>query len=268
MTNESYTSEDLKKLLKDFYNLTSIKICIYDSDGNELCYYPERYSQFCKYLRTFPEEEKCKKCDENALARCKKTQSVVIYSCHAGLTECMTPVRLQDSTRGFIGIGQIREESSVPPKATDAEGEKLLSLWRSLPTIPRDKILSALHILEACSGYDQLKRFVREQSETLGNRLEAYITENIRGNLGIDALCRKFLLSRKELYTFVHAHYHCTPAEFVRLRRLGYAAELLKTTELSVAEIADRCGIGDYNYFSKIFRKEYGTSAREYRKTR
>ena len=52
----------------------------------------------------------------------------------------------------------------------------------------------------------------------------------------------------------------------MRLRRLAYAAELLKTTDLSVAEIADRCGIGDYNYFSKIFRKVYNVSARDYRK--
>ncbi len=258
----------LKNLLRDFYNLTGMKICIYDGEGEELCYYPERFSQFCKHLRTFPEaEEKCRACDRNALAECKKTQSAFLYTCHAGLTECMSPICLNDSIRGFIVIGQIREDGSVfAGENFGADLDKLRTLWNSLPVIPRDKILSAVHISEACTGYDQLIRFVREQSETLGNRLEAFVKENLKGNLGVNALCRKFVLSRRELYSFVHERYHCTPAQFVRLRRLAYAAELLKTTDLSVAEIADRCGIGDYNYFSKIFRKVYNVSARDYRK--
>ncbi len=269
MTEKPYrASEDLENLLKDFYNLTGMKICIYDGDGKELCYYPERYSPFCKYLRSFPDaEEKCRRCDLNALAECKKTQSAYLYPCHAGLTECMAPVRLNDSIRGFIGIGQIREKSSRFPE-TDygADRETAKKYWESLPEIPHDKILSAIHILEACTGYDQLKRFVREQNETLGSRLEAFIAEHIRGDLGVNRLCRKFLLSRRELYAFVRENYRCTPAEFVRLRRLRYAAELLKTTDLAVSEIAERCGIGDYNYFSKMFRRAYGMSARDFRK--
>lgn len=258
----------LNGLLKDFYNLTGMKICIYDGEGEELSYYPERFSKFCKYLRAFPEaEKKCRGCDKNALAECKRTQSAFLYTCHAGLTECMSPICLNGSIRGFIVIGQIREDGSVfSGEDFGADEETLKELWNSLPVIPREKILSAVHISEACTGYDQLIRFVREQSESLGARLEAFVAENLQGDLGVNALCRKFVLSRRELYSFIRERYHCTPAQFVRLRRLRYAAELLKTTDLSVAKIADKCGIGDYNYFSKIFRKTYGVSARDYRK--
>lgn len=261
-------SENLQKLLADFYNLTNMKICICNSEGEELYFYPEHFSKFCRTLRALPEAEaKCKDCDRYGFAECKRTKSVFLYPCHAGLMECMAPVPMQGSIRGFIAIGQIREENSAfTATGFGRESEKLKKLWDSMPVVPRNKILSAVHILEVCAGYDHLIRFVREQNETFGSRLEAYIEENIQGDLGVDALCRKFVLSRRELYTFLREHYRCTPAQFIRLRRLKFAAELLRTTKLSVSEIADRCGIGDYNYFSKMFRKAFGVSAREYRK--
>lgn len=266
--------DELQRLLADFYILTGIKICIYDSEGDELCYYPERYTPFCRQLRSFPEmEERCRRCDRNALAECKRTRRAFLYRCHAGLTECMAPISLQGSTRGFIVIGQIREDPSefVPAREGEAiapsEEERLSALWRTLPVVPRRKILAAMHVLEACAGYDRLKRFVQESGESLSTRLETFIEAHLRENLDVGTLCRRFSLSRRELYELTHTRYRCTPAEFVRLRRLGCAAKLLKETELSVTQIAEECGIGDYNYFSKIFRKTYGVSAREYRRS-
>ena len=53
-----YNLTKLRDLLQDFYYLTKIKICIYDSSGNELCYYPEKLSPFCALLRQSDEMEK------------------------------------------------------------------------------------------------------------------------------------------------------------------------------------------------------------------
>ena len=43
--------EKLQNLIKDFYNLTGMKICIYDSQENELCFYPAKLSEFCASVR-------------------------------------------------------------------------------------------------------------------------------------------------------------------------------------------------------------------------
>ena len=51
----------MQELLKDFHSLTNMKICIYDSDENELCFYPEKFSSFCSLLRSNVEmNERCK----------------------------------------------------------------------------------------------------------------------------------------------------------------------------------------------------------------
>lgn len=56
----------------------------------------------------------------------------------------------------------------------------------------------------------------------------------------------------------------CVALADIRLRR---AADMLKTTPCSVAEIAGRCGYSDPNYFSVAFSRRFGISPREYRKT-
>ena len=57
-----------------------------------------------------------------------------------------------------------------------------------------------------------------------------------------------------------------TPWRLIIQRRVSEAKELLTSTELSIKEIATQIGVLDANYFSRLFRKEAGLSATEYRK--
>lgn len=64
-----YDLAKMQELLHDFYNLTDIKICIYDSTEHELAYYPEKLSPFCRTLREESAmDEKCLECDRRAFA--------------------------------------------------------------------------------------------------------------------------------------------------------------------------------------------------------
>ncbi len=48
--------------------------------------------------------------------------------------------------------------------------------------------------------------------------------------------------------------------------RIETAVKLLNTSSMSIQDIASYVGILDYNYFTKVFKKEIGLSPREYRK--
>ena len=63
-------------------------------------------------------------------------------------------------------------------------------------------------------------------------------------------------------------YFDATPAEYIKECRVEKACELLRSTRLPVCEIAEICGIPDYNYFSKIFKRKLGISPREFRKDR
>lgn len=269
ITNKDFPTNTIDQLLIDFHSLTGMKICIFDANGKEIGFYPERFSSFCGKLRKNRDfDDKCRTCDQNAIAECRATKKAKIYTCHAGLTECVSPIIVAGVIRGFIAFGQIKQGD-----VNLQSQEKTINLFPHLqaeydllPLIPRRKIQAAAHVLEVCASYEQLKSFATTLESNLTARIEEFIHENIDKNLTVEKLCRHFRCSRKEFYGIIKRAYNCTPAEFVKSSRLKFACELLKTTDKSISKIAVLCGIQDYNYFSKVFKKHYGISPREYRK--
>lgn len=55
------------------------------------------------------------------------------------------------------------------------------------------------------------------------------------------------------------------PLAYLKRRRLELVANLLRRDDLTVGEAAARAGWLDANYFSRCFRKHFGTTASEYR---
>ena len=54
--------------------------------------------------------------------------------------------------------------------------------------------------------------------------------------------------------------------DFVREKRLLSAASMLRETNKSITEIAEKCGFSDKTQFYKLFRGEFGVTPTEYRK--
>lgn len=256
-----YDLDKMQALLKDFYSLTGIKICIYDKNENELCYYPEKHSGFCKLVRKYPHlKSKCDECDKYAFKECKKIHKQYTYTCHAGLLECISPIIINENIIGYIAIGQIRSHN--PPKSIN---EKFLDEYNNLPIIPFEKISASMRILDACTGYEYLKGLIQE-TDSIDFRLNDYILKNISRDISTKQLCLEFHVSRNELYSIFKKYFDTTPADYIKKKRLDTACKLLKTTSLHVNEIATQCGIPDYNYFSKVFKKALAVSPTEYRK--
>lgn len=265
IANFSNNSDNLMRLLEDFYNLTSMKICIWDPFGKELCYFPERFSPFCEALRRDPSlDEKCRECDISAMEKCRKSGKAVIYTCHAGLFEGVAPIVVNGNILGFIAIGQIKGDDSKPPEHI-LKISDLTNKYSSLPKIPQDKIYSALRIVEACAGYETLKEYLKGSSTGLNILLEEFIDSNLDENIDVSSLTKALKLSRSEIYELCKHYYSTTPADLIKKRRLEKAARLLETTNMKVSDIASSCGIPDYNYFSKVFKKHFKISPREYR---
>lgn len=254
-----YDSKKLYELLKDFYLLTGIKICIYDKNENEIAYYPEKHSGFCKLLRKNKAlAEKCLECDKFAFSQCKKTGKQYTYTCHAGLLECISPIVINDEIIGYIAIGQIRANDSENKFSSQISEE-----YFKLPKLQKDKISAAINILDACAGYQYLKD-IMSHKDSIDYQIDAYIDKHPACD--IQDLIKEFNVSRNEMYSIFKSYFNTTPHDYVKNKKLKKATLLLKTTKLPVNEIAIKCGIPDYNYFSKVFKKAFNLSPTEYRK--
>ena len=81
-------------------------------------------------------------------------------------------------------------------------------------------------------------------------------SENMAKMLGISVrtLNRRFNIATRR-----------TPQHYLRQIRLEHAKELLKETNLSVAEIAEQTGLNDSSHFSSTFKRFMSVSPSDYR---
>lgn len=268
---ENLFQKKTEELLSNFYNLTGIKICLYDGGGNELYYHPKKLSGFCELLRKDPVmDERCKECEKRAFSECKKTQRHHAFTCHAGLLECVTPILYGQNILGYIMIGQMRKKeddfSSIKKLLPKDNQEQLKTEFYNLTKISLDKVNSAVCILDALASYEYLKKIMNDSEQKIDVLIANYINSNLIEDLSVQKLCSVFHLSNNELYSIFREYFMSTPAEYVKNRRLNRACELLGETKLKVNSVCKKVGIYDYNYFSKIFKKSFGVSPSKYRK--
>ena len=233
----------------------------------------KKLTDFCAILR---EDESmalhCKSCDKQAFATCRKTHKQYVYTCHAGLLECISPICYENAIIGFILLGQIKSDETadfakIENKFPAHLRERLRQAYANLPVTPFDKLSSATRILDACASYEHLKNLVKTNENKIDAALERYVRNNLSQPLSVPLLCSRFHLSHSEIYAVFKEYFDVTPAEYIKKSRLSHACELLKETALPVNKIAVQCGIPDYNYFSKVFKRTYGVAPREYRAT-
>lgn len=82
----------------------------------------------------------------------------------------------------------------------------------------------------------------------------------------LDDLARCCHLSRSSFEKKFRRLFGSSPGSYLIDLKLAATEELLRNTSLSCAEIAERSGFSNQFIFSRLFRKRYGISPRDYRK--
>lgn len=274
--NLLFNISDLKDLLKNFYTLTKIRIVIFDDSFHELTAYPTRHSTYCHLIRRDPRaENKCIICDREAFVKCKKQQHLYTYQCHAGLTETVVPINADSTIIGYIMFGQAlqtecREELWIEIcknlSSYDIDMNELHNIYLRKKIISKETISAFAKTMEMCASYLYLSRKLSLKKDTLAFQIDSFINANIKEELSVPILCEHFSISKSHLYIISEHSYGMGIAEHIRNIRIQLAKGLLSDTDAPIYEIANSVGICDYNYFTKIFKKETGVVPKVYRK--
>lgn len=97
--------------------------------------------------------------------------------------------------------------------------------------------------------------------------LMPYIREHMSSDFSMHELSQVTDIDLPYLYEIITQHIHKSPRDMVRRTRLQRAANLLKTTDKSVAEIASECGFYTTNYMIGSFFHQYKQTPEEYRRS-
>lgn len=107
------------------------------------------------------------------------------------------------------------------------------------------------------------RRSYSELTQNCMNQIEFYYNTD----LSLSRLASQCSVSPSYLSTVFHKETGMTVTDYINKTRIRQSLILLNTTMLSIGEIAARCGFGDANYFSRIFRKLQGQSPKDYRQS-
>jgi AraC-like DNA-binding protein len=92
------------------------------------------------------------------------------------------------------------------------------------------------------------------------------INSNLEKEISIEELAAKVNLNRTTLQKIFKEMYGLTVNEYRTKARLQLAKNLLASTELSITEIAGRCGYANASKFSEVFKKNEGLLPKDWRK--
>lgn len=94
--------------------------------------------------------------------------------------------------------------------------------------------------------------------------LVEYVRTNFNEKFTLEHLGKKFGLSAGYICSLFAKNFNTTLTCFVTETRMNHAAALIKTSNLSLKQVAYECGYKDYFYFNKVFKSYYGMAPSQY----
>lgn len=114
------------------------------------------------------------------------------------------------------------------------------------------------------------KNIDRTNYAAMGNHnisdILSYISQN-KSTATLESVSAAFHYNPSYLSTLIKTHTNMSFSDILKDARLREACSYLKNTNLSMDEIAELVGYSDRNYFHRVFKKVYGMTPAEYRRT-
>jgi AraC-like DNA-binding protein len=158
--------------------------------------------------------------------------------------------------------------AAIPLPSPDAFLRFLTDLYRELSLqSPPDEAISE-NLLE--NWLRDLARTIRPGKEAVPERLRLvreFIDLHCAEKLTIKKLAAMAHWSPTHFTNQFRKHFGTSPVDYAIRQRMHRAAYLLRDVNLSITEIAGRVGFEDIYYFSKLFKRRWGLTARQMRRS-
>ena len=95
--------------------------------------------------------------------------------------------------------------------------------------------------------------------------IKQYIAKHLNEDITLMRIAEYVHLTPQYCCALFSKYMGQTLFDFIARQRVEQAKSLIVTTDLSLTDISGECGFSDYNYFSRVFKRITGITARKYR---
>jgi signal transduction histidine kinase/ligand-binding sensor domain-containing protein/DNA-binding response OmpR family regulator len=129
---------------------------------------------------------------------------------------------------------------------------------RQYYSTPQIKLQKEIPIPVALSQHDQ----------KMMNKLTTILERELSNpELNVDQIGKDLGFSRTGFYRKIIGLMDISPIDFISSYRLRKATEMIQEGSATLTEISYKTGFSSYSYFSKVFKKHFGVSPKEYIRT-
>jgi AraC-like DNA-binding protein len=178
-------------------------------------------------------------------------------------------LKREDGEHVSLSIGSARVHRNHTRQLTAPELQVVLKLFRELETLSKRPDLPS-QFRAAAKVIDLMALWAEPASAPAGEERAVRLYRSLieqhaeQPEITLSELADRVGFSADHLGEIFHKEMGMTPVAYRTRVRLARAKELLVTTPLPVSEIARDTGFPDANYFSRVFRRNYGMSPREF----
>lgn len=264
----------LAKLMDNLYICSGVKFAL--MADNSIEYYTSSFkTDFCSLIQQHPVGiNKCKHCDKQYIDIMKKQKKAIVYRCHAGIIEVAVPVLEDGKVVSTILFGQILDDTHR--EVQWSRTEKLLSwvedltefknAFMRLKCLNSRQISAYQEIVDSCISEVRLSNIVEGLQTDDFVKLESFIQSHYAQDDILSKACSTLGWGKTKIYNMCKEHYQLSFGKVVLQKRLYEAANLICSTNLPIYYIAEIVGVKDFNYFTKLFKAQFGLSPRAYKK--
>jgi AraC-like DNA-binding protein len=146
--------------------------------------------------------------------------------------------------------------------------ERIRELMQSVKSITEDRSVS----VPKDTSDESLANKEQEDTDTLSEddrlfiqKATALVEQNINSMHGynVDELARDMAMERTGLYRHLTRIIKQSPSAFIHGIRMERADNLLRTTNMSITDIAEKLGFSTPSYFTKCYKSYYGVKPSE-----
>lgn len=170
----------------------------------------------------------------------------------------------------LIDLSVVDEDNPVitfTEQETEDIKKAFLNIYSNFGTSPFQEMATVSKLFEAFSLI--IKAAPKNNTDSSSARLYIknaikYIQRNFSDNIDVSDIANHIGLSRSHLYRIFISQLSMSPNEYLTQYRINQACVLLRTSDLSIGEIASSVGFDDQLYFSRVFKKLKGIPPSHY----
>ena len=212
----------------------------------------QHHAPHCLKRKLRDDSRRCWEEKKGILERARREQDFFFNCCRYGVRELIAPVWAGQELLGVFFL------SADGAPGTPGE-ERLLRIAGFL--------VEYVRLLWSVSEHEDNESAAARREFFYQEKCRNFIERRYRENIALGDLAAELQVNANYLSGILCRANQLSFRRMLTSRRLREACEWLKyKPACSITEIAFQCGFQDQNYFSTVFRREYGISPRTYRR--